>query len=251
MSAVSFGAAGPDREHAGCPVRSCGGTHSASPKSRGHDAQVAVLDAGVEAHAVAPAAEHVVERGDDRVALLAGEVTGGEVDHGAGVVDGDEVAPVRDLVGRELDAHRRGLDRRAAGVVLGGVVAEDREVADVAPRRQPGRDHLGEPDLAARRPGAPGSACARLRAACARRARRAARRHSRRGRARRTSFPKVRWRCSGAVPGGRDGAAESTRGAGDVAEPCPEGGTAQRNRPEEQRCSGAVPGGRDGAAEST
>ena len=36
-----------------------------------HDAQVAVLDAGVEAHAVAPAAERGVERGDDRVALLA------------------------------------------------------------------------------------------------------------------------------------------------------------------------------------
>jgi hypothetical protein len=37
-------------------------------------------------------------------------------------------------------------------------------------------------------------------------------------------------RCSGAVPGGRDGGAESTVG---------------------RRCSGAVPGGRDGEAEST
>ena len=91
----------------------------------------------MEANTVASVTERVVERGDDRVALLAGEMTGGEVDHRAGVVDGDEVAAVRDLVGLEFDAHRGGLDRRAAGVVLGRVVAEDREVADVAARREP------------------------------------------------------------------------------------------------------------------
>ncbi len=45
------------------------------------------------------------------VALLAREVTGREVDHGAVGVERDEVAAVRDLVRRELDTHRRGLDR--------------------------------------------------------------------------------------------------------------------------------------------
>ena len=155
ISAMSFAAAGPVGSTAGCPVRSCGGTHSASAQSPRHDAQVAVLDAGVEAHAVAPVAERGVERGDDRVALLAREVAGGEVDHRAVGVDGDEVAAVRDLVGRELDAHRRGLDRRAAGVVLGRVVAEDREVADVAARAAARR---GSPSA---RPTSPRAASAR------------------------------------------------------------------------------------------
>ena len=106
---------------AGLPVRSCGGVHSASAQSRGDDAEVAVLDAGMEAHAVAAVAERGVERGDDRVALLAREVAGGEVDHACRSSSRrDEVAAVRDLVGRELDAHRRGLDRRATGVVPAG-----------------------------------------------------------------------------------------------------------------------------------
>src|SRR5437868_745294 len=43
---------------------------------------------------------------------------------------------------------------------------------------------------------------------------------------------KTRW--SGAVPGGRDGATESTQRRRDGVEPCPEGGTAQRNRPTEE-----------------
>ena len=64
-----------------CPVRSCGGVHSASAQSLRHDAQVAVLDAGMEAHAVAAVAERGVERGDDRMALRAREVPGREVDH--------------------------------------------------------------------------------------------------------------------------------------------------------------------------
>ena len=63
----------------------------------------------------------------------------------------DQVAAVRDLVGRELDAHRRGLDRRPAGVELERVVAEDRQVPDVAAGRQPAGDHLGPADLAALR----------------------------------------------------------------------------------------------------
>ena len=112
-----------------------------------HHTQVAVLDTGMEADPVAPAAQRVVERGDDRVALRAVEVTGGEVDHRARVVDGDEVAPVRDLGRIELHAHRRGLDRRATGVVHRGVVTEDRQVADVAPRRETVGNHRREADF--------------------------------------------------------------------------------------------------------
>ena len=80
-------------------------------------------------------------------------MAGREVDHDRRVVVGerDEVAAVRDLVGPELDAHRRGLDRRATGVVAGGVEAEDRHVADVAARREPGRDDRGPADVGARR----------------------------------------------------------------------------------------------------
>ena len=74
-----------------------------------------------------------------------------EVDHHRRFVvgDGDEIAAVRDLVGPDLDAHRRGLDRRASGVISGGIETEDRHVADIATRRQPGWDHLGATDDAA------------------------------------------------------------------------------------------------------
>ena len=62
---------------------------------------MAVLDARMEAHAVATAAQLGVERRDDRVALRAREVAGREVDHHRRFVvgDGHEVAAVRDLVG--------------------------------------------------------------------------------------------------------------------------------------------------------
>ena len=188
ISAWSCGARADRSGHtAGLPVRSCGGTQSASAHVARHHDEVAVLDAGVEADAVAPVAERGVERGDDRVALLAREVAGREVDHRAVGADRDEVAAVRDLVGRELDAHRRGLDRRAAGVEHLRVVAEDREVADVAARRQVAGDHVGPTDLAARRERLEVRHRRRLERECARRARRPARRRNRRERARRTS----------------------------------------------------------------
>ena len=118
-----------------------------------HDAQVPVLDTGMEAHAVAAVAERGVERGDDRMALRVRRMAGREVDHRRRRVgrQRDEVAAVRDLVGRELDTHRGGLDRRAAGVVARRVEPEDRHVADVAAGRQSGRDDGGAPDLAAPR----------------------------------------------------------------------------------------------------
>ena len=104
----------------------------------------------MEPNPVAPTAQRVVERGNDRVALRVVEVARREVDHRPRVVDRDEVAAVRDLAGFELDAHRRSLDRRATGVVHGGVVAEDREVADVAPGREAVGNHRREADFSSR-----------------------------------------------------------------------------------------------------
>jgi hypothetical protein len=106
----------------------------------------------MEAHSGAATAELVVERGDDRVALHVRRMTGREVDHDRLVVVGerDQVASVRNLVGFELDAHRRRLDRSATRVVPLGVEAEDRHVADVAARGQTGRDDRGAPDLGVR-----------------------------------------------------------------------------------------------------
>jgi hypothetical protein len=117
-----------------------------------YHAQVAVLDAGIEANAVAPAAECAVERLDDLAALLARRMTGGEVDHGrwVGVVELHQVAPVRDVVGPELDAHRGRFDGRPSCMEQGRVVAEDRHVADVASGRQALRDDRRPSDLAAR-----------------------------------------------------------------------------------------------------
>ena len=114
------------------------------------DTHVAVLHTRVEPDAVATATQLLVERGDDGTALRARQVAGGEVDHDAVGVDGDEVASVRDLVGREVDAHRCSLDRRAPRVELGRVVPEDREVADVAPGRQTLRDHRRQAHVPAR-----------------------------------------------------------------------------------------------------
>src|SRR5439155_8241023 len=68
----------------------------------------------------------------------------------ARVVDGDEVAPVGNLVGTELHPHGRSLDRGAPGVVLGGVVAENRHVANVASGREAARDHIGSADFGMR-----------------------------------------------------------------------------------------------------
>ena len=96
---------------------------------------MAVLDTRVEEHTVAATAEGSIERGDDRMTLRTVEMARREVDHDTRVVDGDEVASVRDLVGTKLHAHRRGLDRCSPGVVLGRVVSEDREVPHVASRR--------------------------------------------------------------------------------------------------------------------
>jgi hypothetical protein len=116
------------------------------PGGRGHH-DVAVLDAGVELDL---AAELALKRVDHLGRGLGRRMPTGEVEHRAVVADRDEVAPVRDLIGRELEPERRGFDRRAPRVEPRRVVAEDRHVADVAARRQPGRDHRGPPDQAPR-----------------------------------------------------------------------------------------------------
>ena len=118
----------------------------------GHDAQMAVLDTGIEANTVAPVPELFVECRDDRCALLTRRVTGGEVDHHrrCGVVQRDQVAAERDVVGPEIDAHRCRLDRRTPGVEARRVVPENRHVADVAARRKPLGDHRRPADFGAR-----------------------------------------------------------------------------------------------------
>jgi hypothetical protein len=79
-------------------------------------------------------------------------VAGGEVDHRrrAGVVQRHQVAPERDVLGAELETHRRRLDRRAPGVEARRVVPEDGHVADVAPRREALGDHRRPSDFGAR-----------------------------------------------------------------------------------------------------
>ena len=74
----------------------------------------------------------------------------------------------------------------ATGVVLGGVVAEDREVPDIAPGWKAIGDDIGQTDFAAPRAQRAG-ACGQPRAGCGRRARRAARRHNHRAPGRCTS----------------------------------------------------------------
>ncbi len=119
----------------------------------GHDAQMAVLHAGMEPDTVAAAAEGSFEGRDDCMTLLVRGVTRGEVDHHRRFVVGerDEVAAVGNLVGTELDPHGRGLDRRAARVVPRRVEAQDRHVADIATRRQPRRNDRRAPDLGTQR----------------------------------------------------------------------------------------------------
>ena len=116
-----------------------------------HDAQMAILHAGIETNTVTPAPELGVERRDDGRALLTRRVTGGEVDHRrrCGVVQRDQVATERDVVGAELDAHRRRLDGRAPGVEARRVVPEDRHVADVAAGRKALGDHRRPADFGA------------------------------------------------------------------------------------------------------
>ena len=75
------------------------------------------------------------ERVDQRLAVLVGDVPGGEVVH-LPVVDGTRLQRMAQSLRAELDAHGRGFERRPAGVDLERVVAEQAERGDVAGRRQ-------------------------------------------------------------------------------------------------------------------
>ena len=77
-----------------------------------------------------------LDRLDQRPAFFAGDVPGGEVGE-APAADGHEVAAHGPVVGPERDAHRRGLQRRSAGVIALGVVAEQAQRRDVAGRQEP------------------------------------------------------------------------------------------------------------------
>ncbi len=98
---------------------------------------IAVADAAVEFEPAAGdgSAERGVDGLDERPAFLAGDVAGREVAHLA-VLDVDEVAADRPVVGAERNAHRRGFERRPAGVDGERVVAEEAERGHVAGRRQ-------------------------------------------------------------------------------------------------------------------
>ena len=211
ITAWSCAAAGPVGHTAGLSERSWGGVQLGIGPVGGRHHDVAVLHAGVELDLGAGAAPSSASRASiTSAAPLGGGVAAGEVDHRPVVADGDEVAAVGDAVGRQPQAERGRLDRRPAGVVAGGVVAEDRHVADVAARRQARRDHGGPADLAARGRAGPGWASTPPRAACDRRAPRPVRRRTRRARTPRTSWRSVAQRPP-AVPERRRRCAERQR----------------------------------------
>ena len=134
ISAMSFAAAGPVGKTAGLPVRSCGGDALGVAQSRGTTHRWRYSTPGWKRTPSRPppsAASSAATIG--WLCSLVGWPAAKSTIVPVGV-ERDEVAAVRDLVGAELDAHRRRLDRRAPGVELERVVPEDRHVADVAAR---------------------------------------------------------------------------------------------------------------------
>ena len=82
------------------------------------------------------AAQLGLNRFHQRPALGAGDVAGREVGEPS-VADRHQVAADRPVVGTELDAHGRGLQRSPARVIPLGVVAEQAERRHVAGRQEP------------------------------------------------------------------------------------------------------------------
>ena len=147
---LELGGRGPGGPHGGLVGQVVGrGARGVRPVSGG-DQDVAVLDPGVELDVGTHArAQLCIERSDDLAGLLGARVATSEVDHRAVVAHRGQVAAVGDAVRREAQPERGRLDGRPPGVEAGRVVAQDRHVADVAPRRHPGRDHRGPSDLPA------------------------------------------------------------------------------------------------------
>src|ERR1051325_1562740 len=89
-----------------------------------------------------------------RSRFLARDVARGEVFHElarSASSDRDQIAAERDVLGREVDADARRLQRRAAGVIERRIVSQDAHVADVAAGREAVRDRVREAEDAARR----------------------------------------------------------------------------------------------------
>ena len=76
------------------------------------------------------AAEFLLQRVDQFLAVFAGNVSGGEVAHVA-IGSMHEIAADGPIVRPEADAHRSGLERRTAGIDLKRVIAEERERRDI------------------------------------------------------------------------------------------------------------------------
>ena len=165
--------------------RSCGGVQSASTQSAGATMMWRYSTPAWKRHL---AAELLVQGLDDRRGVVAGRMAAGEVDHRAVAADGDEVAAIRDLVGAELEAQRRGLDRCPTGVEAApgrsrrSTCCRHRcPAAGPAGSPRPDRHGLGRRASAT-------SASTRPRAACGLRVSRAVRRRTRRARTPRTSL---------------------------------------------------------------
>ena len=152
ITARSFSAAGPVGHTTGRSERSWGAVQSASAQSAGATRMWRYCTPGCSSiPPPAAATERGVEGFDHGGGLLGGRMAAGEVDHRPVVADRRQVAAVGDRSGGNRRPSAARFDRRAAGVELGRVVAEDRHVADVAARWHPGRDHGGPADLAAQR----------------------------------------------------------------------------------------------------
>lgn len=96
----------------------------------GDEGKVAVAHPGVEDNGEF-GAKGLVEGGHEGTCLGGGNVAGGEVLHES-VLKGDEVAAEGDFVGAQVNSLICGLEGGTAGECGVGVVAEEREVADVA-----------------------------------------------------------------------------------------------------------------------
>ena len=177
-----------------CPVRSWGGVHVGVGPARRAPRRCGGTARRGGTRRRRPRPSSASSASMTSAASSVRRVAAGEVDHRAVGADRDQVAAVGDLVGRELAGPSAAASiGRPAGVVAGGVVAEDRTCCR---RRCPAACPAGSPRPGRPRPAPPGAASVGHRrpprAACARRARRAARRRSRRARTPRTSSARCR-----------------------------------------------------------
>jgi len=149
ISREQLGSGWPSRPHRGLVAEIVRRRADGVGPIGGSNKDVAVLHAGMKHDVVA--AQLRLQRGDHFRGGFRRRMTAGEVHHRAVMTDGHEVAPIRHLVGPQLQSEGRRFDRRTTGVVRRGVIADDRHVADIRPWRQARRYHRGPPDLTPRR----------------------------------------------------------------------------------------------------